>query len=124
MEKKLVTAACVYCGQVTQFETDKEMSQEKYDEAATLKCTCAAAREHQKRWERKQGAMENVDLLFQEEQEAVIKALKRGVELICSNMIEKITLNLYAGVKATISQNSKGEINVERTVTCKQKLTR
>lgn len=124
MEKKLVTAACVYCGQVTQFETEQDMSQEKYDEAATLKCTCTAAREHQKRWERKQGARENVDLLFQNEKEEVIQVLKRAIELICSNMIEKITLNLYAGVKATISQNSKGEINVERTVTCKQKLTR
>lgn len=35
----------------------------------------------------------------------------------------KVTLNLRGGVKASISQNSKGEINVERTETKKQKLT-
>ena len=34
-----------------------------------------------------------------------------------------MSLNLRGGVKASISQNSKGEINVERTETKKQKLT-
>ena len=37
--------------------------------------------------------------------------------------LAKVTLNLRGGVKASISQNSKGEINVERTETKKQKLT-
>ena len=35
----------------------------------------------------------------------------------------KVTLNLRGGGKASISQNAKGEINVERTETKKQKLT-
>lgn len=37
--------------------------------------------------------------------------------------LAKVTLNLRGGVKASISQNAKGEINVERTETKKQKLT-
>ena len=36
---------------------------------------------------------------------------------------ENATPNLRGGVKASISQNAKGEINVERTETKKQKLT-
>lgn len=124
MERRMVTAACIYCGQITQMETDKVVTQEQFDKAATLKCTCTQAKEFQKIWTRKQGAMDNVDLLFSTEDEDVVGALKNCVDLICENKIEKITMNLYAGVKATISQNSKGEINVEKTVTSKQKLTR
>lgn len=45
------------------------------------------------------------------------------MDVILDDQMEKITINLYGGVKATISQNSKGEINVERTVTRKQKLS-
>ena len=36
---------------------------------------------------------------------------------------ENATPNLRGAVKASISQNAKGEINVERTETKKQKLT-
>lgn len=44
-------------------------------------------------------------------------------EEIYTGGLAKVTLNLRGGVKASISQNSKGEINVERTETKKQKLT-
>lgn len=46
-----------------------------------------------------------------------------AVEEIYTGGLAKVTLNLRGGVKASISQNSKGEINVERTETKKQKLT-
>ena len=49
--------------------------------------------------------------------------LKAAVEEIYTGGLAKVTLNLRGGVKASISQNSKGEINVERTETKKQKLT-
>lgn len=48
---------------------------------------------------------------------------KAAVEEIYTGGLAKVTLNLRGGVKASISQNSKGEINVERTETKKQKLT-
>ena len=44
-------------------------------------------------------------------------------EEIYTGGLAKVTLNLRGGVKTSISQNSKGEINVERTETKKQKLT-
>ena len=47
----------------------------------------------------------------------------RAVEEIYTGGLAKVTLNLRGGGKASISQNAKGEINVERTETKKQKLT-
>lgn len=53
----------------------------------------------------------------------MIKEQEAAVEEIYTGGLAKVTLNLRGGVKASISQNSKGEINVERTETKKQKLT-
>jgi hypothetical protein len=55
--------------------------------------------------------------------DALNKNSKAAVEEIYTGGLAKVTLNLRGGVKASISQNSKGEINVERTETKKQKLT-
>ena len=55
--------------------------------------------------------------------EGIANILKAAVEEIYTGGLAKVTLNLRGGVKASISQNSKGEINVERTETKKQKLT-
>lgn len=55
--------------------------------------------------------------------EGIVNILKAAVEEIYTGGLAKVTLNLRGGVKASISQNSKGEINVERTETKKQKLT-
>lgn len=55
--------------------------------------------------------------------ENLIDILRAAVEQIHNGAMEKISLNLRGGVKASVSQNAKGEINVERTETKKQKLT-
>lgn len=80
--------------------------------------------------ERKEKAMQNVAALFGEAaapekrcSEGIVNILKAAVEEIYTGGLAKVTLNLRGGVKASISQNSKGEINVERTETKKQKLT-
>ncbi len=85
------------------------------------------------RWEerqRKEKAMMNVSALFGENAapdkrcgEGIVNILKAAVEEIYTGGLAKVTLNLRGGVKASISQNAKGEINVERTETKKQKLT-
>lgn len=54
---------------------------------------------------------------------SIVNILKAAVKEIYTGGLVKVTLNLRGGVKASISQNSKGEINVERTETKKQKLT-
>lgn len=80
--------------------------------------------------EEKEKAMMNVSALFGENAapdkrcgEGIVNILKAAVEEIYTGGLAKVTLNLRGGVKASISQNAKGEINVERTETKKQKLT-
>lgn len=89
------TAKCRFCGQMTQIEADEELTAAQAEEQATMTCNC----------------------------EGIVKILKAAVEEIYTGGLAKVTLNLRGGVKASISQNSKGEINVERTETKKQKLT-
>ena len=58
-----------------------------------------------------------------ESKERYFRKAEAAVEEIYTGGLAKVTLNLRGGVKASISQNAKGEINVERTETKKQKLT-
>ena len=100
------------------------------EEQATMTCNCTEAVEYQKEKQRKEKAMMNVYALFGENTapdkrcgEGIVNILKAAVEEIYTGGLAKVTLNLRGGVKASISQNAKGEINVERTETKKQKLT-
>ena len=124
------TAKCRFCGQMTQIEVDEELTAAQAEEQATMTCNCPDAVEYQKEKQRKEKAMQNVAALFGEAAapdkrcgEGIVKILKAAVEEIYTGGLAKVTLNLRGGVKASISQNSKGEINVEHTETKKQKLT-
>ena len=92
-------------------------------------CKCSEAVDYQKEKQRKEKALKNVSTLFGEDarqkkvEEGIIDILKASVEEIYSGELAKATLNLRGGIKACISQNSKGEINVERMEVKKQKLT-
>jgi hypothetical protein len=115
---------------MVQIETDKELTQPQAEEQATMTCNCTEVVEYQKEKQRKEKAMMNVSALFGENAapdkrcgEGIVNILKAAVEEIYTGGLAKVTLNLRGGVKASISQNAKGEINVERTETKKQKLT-
>lgn len=124
------TAPCRFCGQMVQIDSEEKLTQQQAEEQATMSCTCEQAVEYQKEKQRKEKAMQNVAALFGEAaapekrcSEGIVNILKAAVEEIYTGGLAKVTLNLRGGVKASISQNSKGEINVERTETKKQKLT-
>lgn len=124
------TAPCRFCGQMVQIEADGKLTQPQAEEKATMSCTCSEAVEYQKEKQRKEKALKNVSVLFGEDaapekriSEGIVNILRAAVEEIYSGGLAKVTMNLRGGVKASISQNSKGEINVERTETKKQKLT-
>ena len=124
------TAPCRFCGQMVQIEADGKLTQPQAEEKATMTCQCPEAVEYQKEKQRKEKALKNVSVLFGEDAapekrigEGIVSILRAAVEEIYSGGLAKVTLNLRGGVKAFISQNSKGEINVERTETKKQKLT-
>lgn len=130
MGKVTNTAPCRFCGQMVQLDGDCELTQPQAEEKATMLCRCARAVEYQKEKQRKEKALKNVSVLFGEDAgpeerigEGIVSILRAAVEEIYSGGLAKVTLNIRGGVKAAISQNSKGEINVERTETKKQKLT-
>lgn len=130
MKQRMQTAPCRFCGQMIQIGNDDELTQPQAEEMATMTCQCPAAVEYQKEKQRKEKALKNVSVLFGEDAapekrigEGIVSILRAAVEEIYSGGLAKVTLNLRGGVKASISQNSKGEINVERTETKKQKLT-
>lgn len=130
MSKIISTAPCRFCGQMVQLDTEEKLTQPQAEEQATMSCTCAEAVEYQKEKQRKEKAMKNVSVLFGEDAapekragEGIVNILRAAVEEIYTGGLAKVTLNLRGGVKASISQNSKGEINVERIETKKQKLT-
>lgn len=129
MSKIISTAPCRFCGQMVQLDTEEKLTQPQAEEKATMSCTCPEAVEYQKEKQRKEKAMKNVSVLFGEDAapekragEGIVNILRAAVEEIYTGGLAKVTLNLR-GVKASISQNSKGEINVERIETKKQKLT-
>lgn len=131
MSNIINTAPCRFCGQMVQIESEEKLTEPQAEEKATISCTCEQAVEYQKEKQRKEKAMQNVAALFGEAAapekrcgEGIVKILKAAVEEIYTGGLAKVTLNLRGGgVKASISQNAKGEINVERTETKKQKLT-
>ena len=130
MKKIIPTAACRFCGQIPQLDGDCELTKPQAEEKATMMCQCPEAVEYQKEKQRKEKALKNVSTLFGEDAapekrigEGIESILRAAVEEIYSGGLAKVTLNLRGGVKASISQNSKGEINVERAEIKKQKLT-
>lgn len=130
VKETLQTAPCRFCGQMVQFMGGNDLTEPQVREIATMNCTCDEATEYQKEKNRKENALRNVEKLFGKEapqdkriREDIVKLLMAAVEEIYAGGLAKVTLNLRGGVKASVSQNSKGEINVERTETRKQKLT-
>lgn len=130
MSKEIQTAQCRFCGQMVQIEADEKLTKPQAEEQATMTCNCPEAVEYQKEKQRKEKALKNVSVLFGEDAapdkrigEDIVNILRAAVEEIYTGGLAKVTLNLRGGVKASVSQNSKGEINVERTETKKQKLT-
>lgn len=127
---KLNTGVCRFCGQTIAIETEESLTSPQLAEEATMRCTCEQAVEYQKEKQRKEKALKNVSVLFGQDAapekrvgEEIVSILSAAVEAIYTGGLAKVTLNLRGGVKASVSQNAKGEINVERTETKKQKLT-
>lgn len=123
---------CRFCGQsvnISTLEDIEQMTEDELIEQATLHCSCGAAKWHKKEIERKERAIRHVSTLFGEGApkgkqfpEAVVGFLQEAVVLMCDGQMEKISMNIYDGVKAAMSLNSKGEIKIERQETRKQQL--
>lgn len=126
---------CRFCGQMASiaadaFDTLEELTEDQLVERATLSCNCDGAVQYKAEIQRKTKALKNVSALFGDDAPKekrlparVVRLLQDAAEMLCDDCMEKMTLNLWGGVKATLSQNSKGEIKIERQETQKQQLT-
>ena len=129
MEKVMVTAACRFCGQLVQMEFEKEVTEAQAEETATMKCDCNQAVVYRLEILRSRKAKRNIMRLFGSDatgvkiSENVVSLLMAAADEICNESIQKIALDLSGGIKAIVSQGKKGEINVERIETKKQRLT-
>lgn len=104
MGKIIPTAACGFCGQMIQIDSDCELTQPQSEEKATMSCTCPEAVEYQKEKQRKEKALKNVSVLFGEDAapekrigEGIVSILQATVEEIYSGGLAKVTLNLRGG---------------------------
>lgn len=126
---------CRFCGQMASIGPDAPdaldvLDEDQLIERATLSCNCDGAVKYRAAVQRKQKALKNVTALFGDDAPKekrlptmIVQLLKDAAELLCDDRMEKMTLNLWGGVKATLSQNSKGEIKIERQETQKQQPT-
>lgn len=128
-EKNLQTAPCRYCGQIVQFAAEGALTEEMAVEMAALNCDCEDAKAHQILMQQEKKALKNVQALFGEKAgqgntvgENAIGILNAAVLGACDMELDKLTMNLPGGIKATISRNSEGRIKVERTETKKRQL--
>lgn len=118
-----MTAPCRFCGQMVQIKDVP--TKEEAVEAATMACGCQEATSYQREKKRRERTLNNVRALFgsEEDNEGPLQILLAAAEGILDGDITKIALTLYDGTKASISQTSQGDINVDRTETTKRRLT-
>jgi hypothetical protein len=128
LKKQLETSeiqngACIYCGQLMPFETTGLAREDDLNEWATEKCDCSEAKIYAKRKKSLSGAKEKIKQFFGSESsgEIVIKLLDMATDAIFENKIDDLSINIGNGCKGKVSQNSKGNIKVERTDTRKVK---
>jgi hypothetical protein len=97
--------------------------EEELTEWATEKCDCTRAVDYVKRKHSVEKAKERIEQLFIQGRagEAVVNLLNMGLEAIVNDQIDEISIDLGNGCKSKVSQNSKGNIKVERTDTRKVK---
>lgn len=114
------TGACKFCGQIYQFETGGQASEESLDAWATEKCDCIDAGTERKRQERAAEAKANILELLGEEREDVAGLLDHGIDLISEKKVARVTVKTGHGETMNVSVNKDGIIKTEITKTTKK----
>ena len=117
---EIQTGACKFCGQIYQFETGGQASEEALDAWATEKCDCIDARIEQKRQQRATEAKANVQELLGEGREDVENLLDHGIDLISEKKVARVTVKTGEGETMNVSINKDGIIKTEITKTTKK----
>lgn len=116
---EIQTGACHYCGQIYQFETDGQATEEQLDKWAEEKCDCTAARIERKKREKAERTKEKISQLFHEGYPEAAAILISGVDLLIEDKAVKVTVDTGVGAKLSIGINSKGNIKAEIAKTAK-----
>lgn len=115
------TGACIYCGQIANFNASEDLTIEQENHEATLRCSCEEAKRMQQVEASIVEAKQDIKELFEDYQE--IQSLLNGaVELIARRTMEKISIS-KGKLKANITISSKGELKVEKIRTLKEART-
>ena len=117
---EIQTGACVFCGQVYQFETDGRVSDKKLDEWAADKCDCIDASLERRRRKKEQEAKDSIRELIGDEHQEIVAMLDMGVGLILAEKITKVSVDTGRRKKISVVVNPKGNIKVECTTTKKR----
>ena len=110
--------ACRFCGQIAQFKTIAEFTEEEQDELATELCECDEAKWYTTTKERKERAHERINELFAGEEKMTTERLDYihgAVEPVIEQMLEKVSVNVTDTVKAEIALTSKGNVKITKT---------
>lgn len=114
------TGGCKFCGQIYQFETGGQASEEQLDAWATEKCDCIDSRIEQKRQQRAAEAKANVQELLGEGREDIAGLLDHGIDLISESKATRVTVKTGRGETMNVSVNKDGIIKTEITKTTKK----
>ena len=116
--------ACRYCGQIRMIEVPIDWSEEQIEELAVENCICPDAQTHNGLKHRKEKAHERIEMIFGEQSEVSIdenaeKLLHMAADAVVDMDIERVTVVIKDGTKASIRRTAKGSIKIERTESSK-----
>lgn len=117
---EIQTGACVFCGQVYQFETDGRVPEAQLDGWATDKCDCVDATLERRRKKKEQAAKDSIKELIMDEHPEIADMLNDTIGLILQEKITKLSVTAGNGEKMAMIVNQKGNIKIEYTKTKKK----
>lgn len=108
--------ACIYCGQIYQFDTLTEFANdEELNKQATIKCKCTEAQEFQHILARKEKALKKIAKWSEDYPDAAI-ALNRTIDLVNDEKIKSIKIDTGYDTKFTLELTGKGNLRMKKEV--------
>lgn len=105
----LRAGTCVYCGQTIMVEAKENTEKEVLNLMATEECTCAGAMLQRQKKVQRSKCIENINRLIEPTYPEVAELLKASIDLIQTEQVKKLTLNLKnSNIKITMKQCVKG----------------
>ncbi len=117
---EIQTGACRFCGQIYQFETAGQATEEQLDAWALEKCDCVDAKVERRKREKGEKAKKNLKELLGEKYKDAYGILAQGIDMIIRYRAQKVTVDTGANGKVSVSETAKGGIKVEVSQTVKK----